>query len=71
MVALLESVFVAMASCGHGSSCWRQPSVPVGGSAAELAPQNVVPDKEGWAQLDAVHWPNSSFSKLARYFSRN
>ena len=51
VVALLESVFVAMASCGHGSSCWRQSSVPVGGSAAELAPQNVVPVKEGWATV--------------------
>ena len=48
-VALLESVFVAMVL-----HVGRQSSVPVGGFAAEPAPQNPVPVSEEWAQLDAV-----------------
>ena len=48
-VALLESVFVALVL-----HVGRQSSVPVGGSAAEPAPQNLAPVSEGWVQLDAV-----------------
>ena len=47
-MALLESVYAAMVL-----HVGRQSSVPVGGSAVEPAPQNVVPFL-CWSQLDAV-----------------
>ena len=58
-MALLESVFVA--TVHHVG---RQSSVPVGGSATEQAPQNVVPVSDGWAQLDAVDFHKELLTRV-------
>ena len=56
---MLESVFVAMVL-----HIGRQSSVPVGGSAAEPAPQNVVPASNRWSQLDALDFQEELLTRV-------